>query len=159
MIIYVFLYFQLKCCFYPVRNSYLRKHTFAKICVKSIFFPISSHKTSYTFQLLQIFEAMRPEDDSCMDKVKEMYPRSKFKHLKVGNLQNINKTDIPSGSVLESIPKCLHNRHVHAQCLKMIEFYSPFGKRHVFLYSINTNKNENTYQIHCLHTRRRHFAP
>ena len=28
------------------------------------FFPISSHKTSYTFQLLQIADAMRPEDDS-----------------------------------------------------------------------------------------------
>ena len=53
-------------------------YTFAKICVKSIFFPIPSHKTSYTFQLLQIYDAMRPEDDSCTDKVKEMYPRSKF---------------------------------------------------------------------------------
>ena len=41
------------------------------------FFPISSHKTSYTFQLLQISDAMRPEDDSCTDKVKDMYPRSK----------------------------------------------------------------------------------
>ena len=54
-------------------------YTFAKMCrVKPIFFPISSHKTSYTFQLLQISDAMRPEDDSCTDKVKEMYPRSKF---------------------------------------------------------------------------------
>ena len=43
------------------------------------FFPISSQlKTSYTFQLLQISDAMRPEDDSCTDKVKEMYPRSKY---------------------------------------------------------------------------------
>ena len=42
------------------------------------FFPISSHKTSYTFQQLQISDAMRQEDDSCTDKVKEMYPRSKF---------------------------------------------------------------------------------
>ena len=33
---------------------------------------------SYTFQLLQISYAMRPEDDSCTDKVKEMYLRSKF---------------------------------------------------------------------------------
>ena len=41
-------------------------------------FPISSLKTSYTFQLLQISDAMRPDDDSCMDKVKEMYSRSKF---------------------------------------------------------------------------------
>ena len=55
-------------------------YTFAKMCVKSIFpiFPISSHKTSYTFQLLQISDAMRPDDDSCKDKVKEMHPRSKF---------------------------------------------------------------------------------
>ena len=30
------------------------------------------------------------------------------------------------------------NRHVHAEYLKMIEFYSPFGMRHIFLYSINT---------------------
>ena len=46
--------------------------TFAKMCVISIF-PISSLKTSYTFQLLQISDAMRPVDDSCTDKVKEMY--------------------------------------------------------------------------------------
>ena len=45
-------------------------YTFAKMCVK--FFPISSHKTSNTFQQLQISDAMRPEDDSCTDKVKEM---------------------------------------------------------------------------------------
>ena len=42
------------------------------------FFPISSHKTSYTFQLLQISDAMKPDDDSCMDNVKEMYHQSKF---------------------------------------------------------------------------------
>ena len=42
------------------------------------FFSISSHKTSCTFQLLQISDATRPEDDSCTDKVKEMYPRSNF---------------------------------------------------------------------------------
>ena len=40
--------------------------TFSKMCIKSIFFRF------------QISDAMRPEDDSCMDKVKEMYPRSKF---------------------------------------------------------------------------------
>ena len=34
------------------------------------------------------------------------------------------------------------NCHVYAEYLKMIEFYSPFGMRHVFLYSINTNKND-----------------
>ena len=46
-------------------------YTFAKIL---------SPKTSYTFQLLQISDAMRPEDDSCTDKVKEMYmyPLSNF---------------------------------------------------------------------------------
>ena len=38
------------------------------------FLPISSLKTSYTFELLQISDAMRPEDDSCANKVKEMYP-------------------------------------------------------------------------------------
>ena len=42
------------------------------------FFPIFSHKTSYTFQLLQFSDAMRPEDDSCRDKMKEMSPRSNF---------------------------------------------------------------------------------
>ena len=31
------------------------------------------------------------------------------------------------------------NRHVYADYLKMIFFYSPFGIWHVFLYSINTN--------------------
>ena len=31
------------------------------------------------------------------------------------------------------------NRHVHAEYLKLIQNYSMFGKRHVFLYSINTN--------------------
>ena len=82
--------------------------TFAKLCVKSIF-QISSDKTSNTFQLIQISDAMRPEDDSCMDKVKEMYPDQNSSTLKVGYLyKKINKTDIPSGSVLESIPKCLH---------------------------------------------------
>ena len=42
------------------------------------FLPISPHKTSYFFQLLQISNAMRPEDGSCTDKVKEIYPGSKF---------------------------------------------------------------------------------
>ena len=31
------------------------------------------------------------------------------------------------------------NRRVHAEDLKMIQFYSPLGTWHVFLYSINTN--------------------
>ena len=34
------------------------------------------------------------------------------------------------------------NRHILAEYLKMIGFFSPFGIRHVFLYSIYTNKNE-----------------
>ena len=38
------------------------------------FFPIFSHKTSFTFQLLQLSDAVRPEELSCMDKEKEMYP-------------------------------------------------------------------------------------
>ena len=41
------------------------------------------------------------------------------------------------------------NRIIHAEYLKRIEFYSPLGILHVFLYSINTNKNEITYRIHC----------
>ena len=32
----------------------------------------------------------------------------------------------------------------------MIEVYSPIGIWHVFLYSINTDKNENTYHIRSL---------
>ena len=43
---------------------------------------------------------------------------------------------LPGGSVLESIPKCLHNRHAHTEYLKMIEVYGTFGIWHVFLYSI-----------------------
>ena len=46
--------------------------------------PSGSYKTSFSFQLLQFFDAMRTDDDSCMDKVKgNVYPRSKFYHLKV----------------------------------------------------------------------------
>ena len=40
----------------------------------------------------------------------------------------------------------------------MIEFFVPLACG-MFLHCINTNKNENTYQIHCLHTGRRHFVP
>ena len=42
---------------------------FRKDVRKIDFFPISSHETSYTFQLLQISDGMIPEDDSCMDKL------------------------------------------------------------------------------------------
>ena len=34
---------------------------------------------------------MRPDDDTFMGKMKEMYPRSKIYALKIGNLQEINK--------------------------------------------------------------------
>ena len=34
---------------------------------------------------------MRPEDDSCMNKVKEIYPRLKFYHLTDRNVQEIQK--------------------------------------------------------------------
>ena len=68
---------------YPILTAVLKwgpangvVYTFAKMCVKSIF-PHFSHKTSFTFQLIQLSDAMRP-DASCMDKEKEMYRRSKF---------------------------------------------------------------------------------
>ena len=72
---------------------------------------------------------MRPEDDLCIDKVREMYIRSKLYHLKVGNLQEIKINDIPFESFI--------NRHLHAEYFNMME---SFGIRHVFLCSINTNK-------------------
>ena len=50
---------------------------------------------SFIFQQIQVSYAMGPEDESCMDKVNEMYSTSKFYHLKVGNVQGIYKTDIP----------------------------------------------------------------
>ena len=50
--------------------------TFAKMC-ENRFFPFFSHKTSYTFQQLQISDAMRPEDDSYTDKVKKCTPDQK----------------------------------------------------------------------------------
>ena len=52
-------------------------YTFAKICVKA-HFPDFSHITSFTIQILYLSDAMRPEDDSCMDKEKEMCKRLKF---------------------------------------------------------------------------------
>ena len=58
------------------RSIYFRQDV-RKIYFFRIFL-IKDHKTSFTFQLLQLSDAMRPEDDSCMDKVKEMYPRSNF---------------------------------------------------------------------------------
>ena len=49
-------------------------YTFAKMCVKSIFFRF--HLIKQVTPTITLPDAMRPEDDSCMDKVKEMYPRS-----------------------------------------------------------------------------------
>ena len=40
------------------------------------YFPNFSHKARFTFQMLQLSDGMRPEDDSCIDKVKKMYLRS-----------------------------------------------------------------------------------
>ena len=78
---------------------------------------------------------MRPEDDSCMDIVKEIYPRSKFYHLIVGNLQEIKKKlTYPTDGYSNLFLNTYINRHVHAEYLKMIAFYSPFGIRHVYLY-------------------------
>ena len=77
---------------------------------------------------------MRPEDELCMDKVKEMYPRSKFYHLKVGSLQEIKKKlTYPPDWYSNLFLNAYINRYVHAEYLKMIELYSPFGIQHVFL--------------------------
>ena len=59
------------------------------------FFPISSHKTSYTFQLLLISDAMRPGDDSCTDKVKEMYPDQNSSTLKAVIYKTSTKLTYP----------------------------------------------------------------
>ena len=72
---------------------------------------------------------MRPEDDSCMDKVKEMYPKSKFYHVKVSNLQEIKKMTYPPVRYSNLFLNGYINRHVHAEYSKMIEFNSPFGIR------------------------------
>ena len=48
-------------------------YSFINSCVKSFFSKII-YKTSVTFQLFQLADAMGLEDESCMDKVKEMYP-------------------------------------------------------------------------------------
>ena len=42
-------------------------------------------------------------------------------------------------SVIESIPKCWHKSPCACRILKMVQFYSPLGIWHVFLYSFNTN--------------------
>ena len=62
-------------------------YNFITSCVKSSFFSKFSHKTSFTFQLV---DAMGLEDESCKDKVKEMYPGSDCYYSKVRiNLQEM----------------------------------------------------------------------
>ena len=48
-------------------------YSFINSCVK-LFFSKISYKTSVTFQLFQLADAIGLEDESCMDKVKKMYP-------------------------------------------------------------------------------------
>ena len=55
------------------------------------------------------------------------------KHL--GKDSNTDQDDRYSNLFLNAYK----NRHAHTEYLKMIEVYSSFGIRHVFLYSINTN--------------------
>ena len=112
-----------------------------------------------TFQVLHPSDAIGPEHKSRMDKVKEKYPKSNFYHLKVINLQDMCKTERPSGSVLKCIPKCLHKSPGACHILKInINILSLWHVACVsVLYSISTNKNENTYHIRCLLTWRRHL--
>ena len=78
---------------------------------------------------------MKPADDACMDKVKEMYPRSrKSRKLK-------KKLTYPPDRYSNLFPNAYMNRHVHAEYFKRIELYSPFGKWHVFLYSIHAGES------------------
>ena len=82
---------------------------------------------------------MRPEDDSCMEKVKDMYSRLKLYHVKVEK-----KKTYPLYRYSNLFLNAYLNRLIHAEYLKRIKFYSPLGIRHGFLYSINTNINEIT---------------
>ena len=76
---------------------------------------------------------MRPDVDSYMGKMTEMYTRSKFYDLKVGNLQEINKMPFPPDRYSNLFLNTYINHHVHAGYLKMIEFYSPLGTRVVMV--------------------------
>ena len=69
---------------------------------------------------------MRSEDDSCIDKVKELYPRLKFYHVKLENIEMAYPTDRYSNQFLNDNL----NGHIHAEYLKRIEFYSPLGIQH-----------------------------
>ena len=118
-----------------------------------------SRNTSFTLQLLQLSDAMRPDDDSCKDKMKEMDPRSKFYDLKVCNFSEIQILSYPLDRYSKLFLNAYINRHVNTGYLKMIYFYSPLGIWHVFLCSINTNKNVNTYHFRSLLTCCSHFIP
>ena len=69
------------------RNKHFRQDV-RKVGFFFCFCFLFSHKAGFTIQLVQLSYAMRSEDDSCMDKVKEIYPRSKFYHLKVENIKH-----------------------------------------------------------------------
>ena len=60
--------------FIEMATSKLRSIKFHQLLRKIIFYSKNSYKTSVTFQLFQLADAMGLEDESCMDKVKEMYP-------------------------------------------------------------------------------------
>ena len=59
---------------------------------------------------------MRPEDDSCIVKVKEMYRRFKLYHVKVENKKKspVHPTDRSSNLFLNAFI----NHHVHAEYYK-----------------------------------------
>ena len=59
--------------FIEIATGKLRSIQFHQLLRKIIFFSKISYKTSVTFQLFQLVDAMGLEDESCMDKVKEMY--------------------------------------------------------------------------------------
>ena len=63
---------------------------------------------------------MRPDVDSCMGKMTEMYTRSKFYDLKVANLQEINKMPFPPDRYSNLFLNAYINRHLHAGYLKSI---------------------------------------
>ena len=56
------------------RQANCAAYNFINSCVKSFFFSKFPYKTSFTFQLFKLADAIGLEDGSCKDKVKEMYP-------------------------------------------------------------------------------------
>ena len=50
--------------------------------------------------------------------MKEMYPRSEFYHLKVGNSLDIQTTDIPADRYSKLFLNANISRHVHSKYLK-----------------------------------------